>query len=463
MNGRRGIPILCLAFLASAAAALPPSDIEIVRAEARVEYPSQVTFSLEAESGSEIQTAVLEYGLTGRDCTPDLNLAVPEGFSPGRRIDVEWTWRVASSGNLPPGTEIWWSWRLEDDQGNVFRTERQWVTWIDSVHDWKLLESGNIRLHWYRGTEEYNREFLAAAESAREILRTDIGTWPEAEINIYIYGSTQDMKDALVKEPEWIGGLSFGENQRTIMIGIGRGEEEWGKSTISHELAHTVVDSVMNGCYASLPLWLNEGIAMEAEQFLDEEFSRTLEEAVYYDTLFTLREISYEYQYVDGDPTLTYAESHSATQYVIGEYGGEKIFRLLKRLGQGYTYDNAMLDAFGVDMDELEDAWRASIGADPAPGYGDAQPAATRQSTLPPSALELILSTQTPVPPSPAAATPEGGPPPTGGAGGLLGSPWNFAALCGCGLLCSSGLAVLGAVFLLRRRRTAPPAGDAVR
>jgi hypothetical protein len=458
MKGKAGFLLACLPFLIGAAAAESPHNITILRAEAKIDYPLDVTFTVEAESDSEIRVLELEYGLTGRDCTPDVNIAVPEDFSPGEYIDLEWTWRVSATGNLPPGTKIWWDWRLEDAEGNEIRTEKEWVTWIDSVHNWKTMASENILLHYYRGSEDYNREYMEAAETAREILREDIGTWPTAEINIFIYGSNKDMKDALVKEPEWIGGLSFGQNQRTIMIGIGRGEEEWGKSTISHELAHTVVDSIMGGCYASIPLWLNEGIAMEAEQFLDDDFTEALEDAIYYDTLFTLQEISYTYQYVDGDPTLTYAESHSATQYVIAEYGGGKIFQLLKRLGKGYTYDNALLYAFGVDMYELENDWRASIGADPAPERTVVEFTETPQATLPLAVPPLTVSTPTPMPELPPTATTEAPAPQANGFAGLMESPWNIAILCGFGLLCAVGIGGTGAILIMAGKRARRPA-----
>jgi hypothetical protein len=299
-----------------------------------------------------------------------------------------------------------------------------------------------------------NQEFLKAAEEAREILRNDIGTWPSADINIYIYGSNQDMKDALTGEPDWIGGMSFGENQRTIIIGIDPGNEDWGKATIAHELAHTAVDSFMGGCYASIPLWLNEGVAMVAEGELEDEYAQALEKAVYYDTLFSLRSMSEEYQYVDGDPTLTYAESHSVTVYIIQAYGREKIRALLERLGEGYTYDNALREAFGVDMDELENAWRKSIGADTMPEQVAPAATAASDSTLAPPSIPLAISTSTPTPRTPPTATPAGQPAGGGIAAGIP-IPLSLAAVCGLGLLCAAGIAVFAILFILGRRKRA--------
>ena len=112
------LPLLAGLFLSTAASDLPPA-IDILRADARLDYPLEITFSIEAESDSELRTVELEYGLTGRDCSPDINLAVPEDFSPAKGVDLEWTWRVAASGgNLPPGAKIWGNWHLVNAEGN---------------------------------------------------------------------------------------------------------------------------------------------------------------------------------------------------------------------------------------------------------------------------------------------------------------------------------------------------------
>jgi hypothetical protein len=442
-----------LAALLSAAAAEPPA-IRVLASAADVDFPSGITFSIEAESDSEIQVLELEYGLTGRDCTPDINVVTPKNFTPAGHVDAEWTFDSTSAGILPPGMRIWWNWRLVDSSGNEIRTQRKWITWIDDIHDWETLQSENIFLYWYRGTEEYNRAFLEAAENARERLRNDVGAWPVLDIHIYIYGSNADMKDALVGAPDWIGGLSFGHNQRTILIGIDPGYEEWGKSTIAHELAHTAVDSIMGGCWATIPLWLNEGIAMYTEGEQEEEFELALEEAVYYDNLFSLRSISYQYQYRDGDPILTYAESYSVVNFMVGEFGHVKIRHLLNRLGEGYTYDNALLASIGMDMDGLEDAWRKAIGADPMPKRAAAvSPTAIPESTLPSAVSLLVVSTPTPIPVATAAATPVSS---SSGMASVFEDPAAVLLICLVGLVCLSGtgLMVLGVVFVWKKKST---------
>jgi hypothetical protein len=439
-----------LGFLLSAAAAKSAPAIHVINADAELNYPEKIVFTIEAESETPINVLELEFGLTSRDCTPDVNIIIPKGFSPSGHVDEEWTF---SAGDIPPGMRIWWDWRLVDESGNELRTEKRWITWIDTEHDWKILKSGNILLHWYRGTEEFNQEYLLAAENARDLLKKDIDAWPSEDINLYIYGSNQEMKDALVGESDWVGGLSFFYNQRTIVIGIDPDkpdEVKWGKATIAHELAHTDINSIMGGCFAYPPLWVNEGIAMYAEGEQEPYYQQVLDDAIYYDSLFSLRSISYQYRVINGDPTLTYAQAYSVVKFMIDKYGNKKIRRFLDLLGEGYTHDNALMASIGVDVDGLEAAWRKSIGADPMLiKTPEASPIAKLEATLPPVSSSGILSTQTPIPPQ-TAGTPSSASSP----GGIGQSSWGVVIVCFLSFLCVAGIGVVVIIFLWNRRKS---------
>jgi hypothetical protein len=452
MKSFQKILIMGLGIWLSAAAAKTTPPITIVHADAKVSYPTQIEFSIEARGDVEIRTAELEYGLIGRDCSPDVIIAIPETFTPEKQIRLSWVWDVAESGNLPPGMKIWWDWHLVDAEGKETRSEKQWITWIDSTHLWTSIASGNIILHWYNGTETYARNLMQSTENARRLLIGDVGAWPESDINLYIYDSNQAMKDTLVNEPDWIGGMSFWENQRTIIIGIEPGDEAWGKATIAHELAHVAVNSIMGGCYASIPLWLNEGIAVYSEGPPDPQYAKLMDNAIYYDELFSLRSISEIYQEVDGDPSLTYAESLSLVQFLVKQYGHEKIQRILQALGEGYTYDSALQSALGLDMDGLENTWRKSIGADPMPQKtASASPTPLTEETLPPFSSTLVYSTLTPTVIVIPTATPE--PVRAGRAlASILDYPGNLLSIVCITTICFLLLMALALLLYLRAR-----------
>ncbi|MBN2084999.1 MAG: hypothetical protein JW748_07210 [Anaerolineales bacterium] len=93
---RLGIALLsALGLLFTAAAARQEAEIFIRGTGARVDYPVGILFRIEAESESQIRTFQLEFGLTGRDCTPDLNIVTPKDFSPAGHVDPTQTWTVA--------------------------------------------------------------------------------------------------------------------------------------------------------------------------------------------------------------------------------------------------------------------------------------------------------------------------------------------------------------------------------
>lgn len=89
--------------------------------DAEVVYPTRIKFSLEARGDAEIRIVEVEYGVAGRDCSPDVVLAVPDHVVPGTTVQVQWVWNIAKLGNLPPGMRIWWDWHLVDVDGNETR------------------------------------------------------------------------------------------------------------------------------------------------------------------------------------------------------------------------------------------------------------------------------------------------------------------------------------------------------
>ena len=72
------------------------------------------------------------------------------------------------------------------------------------------------------------------------LLKNDAGLVPDSPIDLYIFGSTNDMKDAILYEPSWTGGQAFPE-QNIVILGISQAELDWGRSSIVHELTHVLV------------------------------------------------------------------------------------------------------------------------------------------------------------------------------------------------------------------------------
>src|SRR5690349_14134073 len=78
-----------------------------------LDFPNLLTFRATLEGATDTTEVALEYGVDMRTCGEVTALAFPE-FEPSGDSDVSWTWDMRQSGSLPPGSTIWYRWRVRD-------------------------------------------------------------------------------------------------------------------------------------------------------------------------------------------------------------------------------------------------------------------------------------------------------------------------------------------------------------
>jgi hypothetical protein len=425
---------------------LQPSaeGLEVLRAEAQIDFPDQIVFSLQAESDVMVEIVELEYGLEQRACTTDLNRVVPDDYEPDVNVNITWTWNMRRTGSLPPGTPIWWRWHLIDGLGREVRTETQWVTWIDGIHDWNTISTGDLILHWYEGDETFAKMLLDAAIASQTRLEADIGTQLDEEIQIYIYANTDDMREAILFEPGWTGAMAY-PSSGIVIIGVNERNLAWGLDTIAHELAHVIVGNAVSHCYSVLPRWLDEGLAVYAEGELDQRDQDILETAIRNDELFSIRSLNDSFTEHADRAYLSYAESYSIVSYLIDTYGRESMIELLEAFQSGYRYDSALLRVYGFDADGLEVEWRADVGASAVSSLAEGiDPTPTVFPTIHPYAGPPLPATVTPLPAVPFTSTVS-----TPSHQAHSSSTSSYACLTGIGVLSIIALFLL--ILYLRR------------
>jgi len=369
---------------------------QVIDDQPTLNFPDRITFQAAITSDTPITSVVLEYGTETLTCGTVIAKAFPQ-FTPGTTVNPAWTWEMKQSGSLPPGATIWWRWRYVDSSGQEFATEQKTVTWLDDIHDWQTVTSGPISLHWYSGDQAFAEDLLAAAGTGLARLQTDAGLQPEKPIHLYIYANTEDMKDAILYEPSWTGGMAYPEHD-IVIIGISPRDLEWGRSTIAHELTHVLVGHLTFSCLGDVPTWLNEGLAVYSEGELGSASQAQLDQAIRSDQLLTVRSLSAGFSEVPDKAYLSYSQSYSIVKFLIETYGQEKMNALLAALRDGATIDDALRDIYGFDVEGLEDAWRAAVGAAPRPASAQAtaQPTPTFVPTYIPYAGAPLAITPTP-------------------------------------------------------------------
>lgn len=412
-----------------------PEPIRVLARGHENRFPNSLRFTLSAESDAPITRATVYYRVGDEAITS----FAPARVKPGRRIEAE---HVVDLRRFyePPGVEIRYRWRLEDEVGRAHSTDWQSFVLDDPRFQWQTTRVENVELKWYRGGDAFGEALREPARRVLERLRADAGVEIGRTLKVYVYGSEADFRSASGPGThEWAGGSAF-TRDGVVLILAPPNALEYARRTVAHELTHVVVYQSTRNPYGGLPTWLEEGLAMRSEGDLQPSFRRALDAAIKEDRLISVWALSSSFPTDADQAELSYAQSYSLVEFVVERYGQAGMSRLLAEFREGATFDDALRAALGVDTYGLDDQWRASLGLRPLAPVAAA-------TAVPVEGAPLAAEVPTPAPgPALASATPTATvTPPTAPAG-------ESAGRCAAPV----ALAAVGAVALAahgRRRR----------
>lgn len=336
-------------------------DIYVLDSSVEAHFPSELVFHLDAQSSSDIVAARLHYHVEKMNYAEVTSEGWPH-FAPAARVKTSWVWDMRKV-SLPPGAKVRYWWTIEDKGGNRFATSPDTVYFDDNRYEWQNLTDdtmSGLNLFWYEGSTSFAQELLDVCEGGLARLSKDTGVYPQNPIRIYVYASSKDLRGAMVFPMEWTGGVAFTEFG-IIAIGISPSQLDWGKGALVHELTHLIVHQATFSPYSRLPTWLDEGLAMYNEGELDSQLRSWLDKAISEDKLISLRSLCSPFSAEPEKAYLSYAESYSLVEYLISNYGGDKMLELLTLFKQGSTYDEALTEVYGFDIDGLDSRWRETL------------------------------------------------------------------------------------------------------
>jgi len=365
MIKRIALIISTLLLLLSPSFVAAGEDITVIASDVDVNFPNQAVFTLEAESYVDIVDVRLSYQVDMMNYAEVVSEGWAE-FTPANKIEANWVWDMENA-SLPPGAEVTYWWMIEDADGNRFETSPEIMHFDDERYPWQSLTStapqdGELTLFSYEGNDSFAQELMDTCQGGLARLTQDIGTHPERPIKIYIYASTSDLQGAMIFPQEWTGGAAFTAFS-TIAIGITPSELDWGKRALVHELTHLVVHQATFSPYGQLPLWLDEGLATYNEGELDLVFRSSLQKAILENELISVRSLCSPFSAETEKARLSYAQSYSLVEYLLDNYGQERMLELLAILKQGSTYDEALTEVYGFDIEGLDARWRGTLAS----------------------------------------------------------------------------------------------------
>ncbi|HNB52060.1 MAG TPA: peptidase MA family metallohydrolase, partial [Anaerolineales bacterium] len=147
--------------------------------------------------------------------------------------------------------------------------------------------------------------------------------------------------------------------------------------------------------------WLDEGLAEVIEGSVGESERNEIIQALEEDNLPRLTSLENGFSAYGDDARLSYWQSNFVVQFLIEQYGPDKMAELLATMQGGEAINPALELVYGIDTDGLDRAWRASWGFELAA----VEPQATENATTPTPVPTLSLfnptfatATETPLP-----------------------------------------------------------------
>ena len=378
------------------------SEISVLDSSVEVHFPTALVFNLKAESDFDIVDARLHY------CVNRMNYAqvTSEGwpdFSAATRVETSWVWDMRKS-SLPPGADVTYWWTINDAAGDTVETSSNTINFNDIRYDWRSLTEGRITLFWYEGDDSFAQQLMDACQQGlarlepifnNDASRAEIKESAEVismPIKVYVYDSASDLQEAMVFPQEWTGGVAFTEFS-IIAIGISDSNVDWGKEALVHELTHLVVHQATFSPYGDLPVWIDEGLAMYNQGELGSYFQGYLDKAISKDKLISVRSLCSPFSAETEKACLSYAESYSLVEYLLTNYGQERMLNLLTLFREGSIYDEALMRAYGFDIDGLNALWRESLLSPDTVAVSEAkQPHPALVAVLSALATSLVLA-----------------------------------------------------------------------
>ena len=320
--------------------------IRVVETQQQVNYPSGVGLSVTVESEHEIAEVRVYYRAAG---SLRWGYAYAD-FDPGTLVVATRSIPVRDTTYLAPGVDVEYFYEIRDVQGNVFKTDRATVEYLDLRFEWRRVNVGPLELIYYDIDE--SRVDDAARALGEDLLRVEemLGLEQPEGFKGVIYNDYADANAAFPVQSQTttdhgtFAGYAFpGQG-----VFVGQGLD---RRIIVHESAHMMLHDVLGDNVVDLPSWLNEGFASYMEPNVRVMSSREL-----YGRTLPLRGM----KSLAGTPDaihLFYRKSVSVVAHLIEEYGEDNFRRLLDEIREGRRIETALVNVYGFDDDGLDASW----------------------------------------------------------------------------------------------------------
>ena len=217
-------------------------------------------------------------------------------------------------------------------------------------HHFRLRAEGAI-------PREIQEEVLALLEQAYQDIGFALGYSPPDPVAVVLH-SDGDFA-TVVGLPHWVAGTYDAADGRIRIPARGLAQGAAGlRGVLAHEYTHVVVVHLSRG---RAPRWLNEGLALHFQGAgpAAEAKARRLAAG----RLLPLASLEAVFAQLRDRALaeMAYAQSASATAFLLERAGAQEVGRLLQRLGEGVSWERALEEAARMDLPTFDREWQEHL------------------------------------------------------------------------------------------------------
>lgn len=254
--------------------------------------------------------------------------------------------------------EYWLEGVLQD--GTPFTTSKREFLYEDNRFPWKTRSQAPFQVHWRQGDLQFAQTALKVAKEAQLAVKRLIPVEENRLIDIYIYETPGELRQVLQNtNAGWVGAHADPDLD-VILIAVSEGLDQrlQMEQQIPHELMHIYLYHYYPTAYANMPVWLQEGLATAVEFYPNPEYYPLLETAWQNQSLFNITGLCQSFPSEAARVYVAYAQSAAIVQYLIDQYGIEKIRLLIDAYGEQMDCEAAFYRTYGFSLAQLEGEWQ---------------------------------------------------------------------------------------------------------
>jgi tetratricopeptide (TPR) repeat protein len=289
-------------------------------------------------------TAALEEALQMAPQDPRALLALADAYlkQDKRPQALELLQRAKEAGVRGPGLD---------------KTVQQLSREVDAEWDFTQQQSRHFRVSFADdGDHSTVRPVLDALEDAYDAVGRKFDFYPDTRTAVVLYAQ-QDFH-TVTQTPDWAG-AAFDGRIKLPVRGLSADHPGFQR-VVRHEYAHSLVAQLAG---PRCPVWLNEGLAVWAEEDLDRDHEGWAEQHVAGKALFPLGQLIGSFTVLPaGRVDVAYAESYLAVRALVDRYGVRKIPKLLNAVHDARSFNEAFESVYPATFAGFERDFLQQIG-----------------------------------------------------------------------------------------------------